>query len=104
MSNNYDPNWGPHGDPTRHHKPTPRQRRELGPMFSFDGIDDDYDLFKNQPKVGVWTVVAFIVVVLLLSGVSETVRYFVYEGGDLAQMWYSGVDSMLDALGAPKLP
>lgn len=105
MINRYDdPNWGPHGNPAKHTQPTPRERRELGPLFSMIDTDSDADLFENQPKVGIWSVIMFVIAVMFLSGISETVRYFIYEGGDLAQIWYSGVDSMLDTLGAPKLP
>jgi hypothetical protein len=43
-------------------------------------------------------------VLLILSGLSDTMRGIVFEGRDLADAWYSGVDSLLDALGAPKLP
>lgn len=99
-----DPNWGPYGNPN-HDTSTPRQLNELRsntwykngadrPLFH-DGVDT---------KVSVWTIFWVIMVIIILSGFSETARGLVFYGVNIAEHWYSAVDSLLDTLGAPKLP
>lgn len=72
-------------------------------------IDDkkEFHLFTkghDGPTINVWTLLVTIFVIFLISGVSVTVRDWVFISADIAQTWYDGVDSILDALGAPKLP
>jgi hypothetical protein len=55
-------------------------------------------------KINLWTFFLIIMFILFLSAISITVRDWVYLGAEIAQWWYDGVDSILDALGAPKLP
>ena len=96
-----DTNWRKHGNPNRDEWfRTPRMRRDLPIDFRFLDYSDD----SRETKISLWTIFWVIAVLLLLSGVSETVRSLVYEGRTWADLWYSGVDNLLDALGAPKLP
>ena len=98
-----DPNWGPYGNPN-HETRTPRELNELHlrswttkhdrPLFH-DGLDT---------KVSIWTIVWILATIIILSGFSETARGVIFYGINLTETWYSSVDSMLDALGAPKLP
>lgn len=55
-------------------------------------------------KINLWTFFLILLFILFLSAISITVRDWVYFGAEIAQWWYSGVDNILDALGAPKLP
>ena len=96
-----DPNWGKHGNPNRldwFH--TPRElnltdiKHKNRPLFH-DGVDT---------KISIWTIFWVIAVIFILSGLSETARGVVFYGVNIAEHWYSAVDSLLDALGAPKLP
>ena len=59
---------------------------------------------KDGVKINLWTFFLIILFILFLSAISITVRDWVYLGADITQWWYDGVDSILDALGAPKLP
>jgi hypothetical protein len=59
---------------------------------------------KDGTKINLWTFFLIILFILFLSGISITVRDWIYSGAELAQWWYDGVDDILDALGAPKLP
>jgi len=59
---------------------------------------------KDGVKIDVWVFFLIIMFILFLSAISITVRDWVYLGAEIAQWWYDGVDSILDALGAPKLP
>ena len=106
MSDRYqDPNWGKHGNPNRtdwFH--TPRELNQSNtthwtkhkdrPLFH-DGMDT---------KVSVWTIVWVIAFIIILSGFSDTARGVIFYGINITENWYSSVDSLLDALGAPKLP
>ena len=97
----HDSNWGKHGNPNRtewiH---TPRELTHLDathktrPMFH-DGMD---------AKVSVWTICWVIAFILILSGFSDTARGVIFYGINITENWYASVDSLLDALGAPKLP
>jgi hypothetical protein len=100
-----DPNWGKHGNPNKldlFH--TPRELNQSNtthwnkhkdrPLFH-DGMDT---------KVSVWTIVWVIAFIIILSGFSDTARGVIFYGINITENWYAGVDSMLDALGAPKLP
>lgn len=100
----HDPNWGPYGNPNQDTR-TPRQLNELHqnrwynngadrPLFH-DGVDT---------KVSIWTIFCVLMAILIISGFSETARGWVFYGVNIAEHWYSAVDSLLDALGAPKLP
>jgi hypothetical protein len=109
MSNFEDSNWGRHGNPNpewwyRY----PRGRRDLPSIFSQDPVDSTWDFLDgfvdDTPKVSLFTVVLILVVILLASGLSITVRELLYRGFDFAQIWYSGVDSMLDTFNVPKAP
>jgi hypothetical protein len=105
MNNRFDDtNWGKYGNPYRrewYH--TARTRRELPIQFHSDDSTGP-DSIENTPHVSLWTIFLILAVLLILSGLSDTMRGIVFEGRDLADAWYSGVDSLLDALGAPKLP
>ncbi len=107
MSDRYqDPNWGKHGNPNRTDwSNTPRGLDQLNtksgtvkhkdrPMFH-DGMDI---------KVSIWTIVWVIAFIIILSGFSDTARGVIFYGINITENWYASVDSMLDALGAPKLP
>ena len=98
-----DSNWGKHGNPNRrdwyhyshraHDFFTDSDRSEIEYLFKDDG-----------PKIGVWTLLFVVAIIFILSGVSETARGVVFYGINITETWYTSVDSMLDALGAPKLP
>ena len=102
----HDPNWGKHGNPNRTDwGNTPRgldelhskhwvTRASIRPLFH-DGTD---------VKVSVWTIVWVVALIIILSGFSETARGVIFYGINLTETWYASIDSMLDALGAPKLP
>ena len=101
-----DPNWGKHGNPNRTDwNRTSRGLDELRsnfwstkrpnrPMFH-DGMDT---------KVSVWTIVWVIAFIIILGGFSDTARGVIFYGINITENWYASVDSLLDALGAPKLP
>lgn len=100
-----DSNWGPYGNPNREIR-CARELKDLPPSFYLDSDEKEKPLFYDgkEPKFSLSSIIIFFLIVLILSGLSETVREFVYEGRTIADMWYSGVDDLLDALGAPKLP
>lgn len=103
MSDRYeDSNWGKHGNPNREDwYRTPRGLRELPLSFHNNSLEESSD---NDTKISVSTIFWILGLLLLLSGVSETVRELVYEGRTWADIWYSSIDNLLDTLGAPKLP
>ena len=99
-----DPNWGPYGNPNQDTR-IPRELKLLHfsrwskgslnrPIFH-DGVDT---------KISIWTIFWILAVIFIISGLSETARGWVFYGVNIAEHWYAGVDSLLDALGAPKLP
>lgn len=95
MNNRYDdPNWGRHGNP----------RRDDWYQFSRNYQRSDFDLYHKKSKSSPWTIVWVILFIIMLGGFSETARGVIFYGINLTETWYSSVDSMLDALGAPKLP
>jgi len=96
MNNRHDdPNWGPHGNPNRND--WYRYQR------NYQRSDIDTNNSYNY-KIGPGTVIWVIVILIVLSGFSETARGVVFYGINITETWYASVDSMLDALGAPKLP
>ena len=95
MNNRYDdPNWGPRGNPNRsewYH-------------YTRNYQHSDFDSGSYNYKTSPWIVVWIILFLILLGGFSDTARGIVFYGINITENWYAGVDSMLDALGAPKLP
>ena len=96
-----DPNWGKHGNPNRSDWFHAQRGLNL-----IDTKHKDRPLFHDgtDTKISVWTIFWVIAVIFILSGFSETARGWVFYGVNIAEHWYSSVDSLLDALGAPKLP
>ena len=101
-----DPNWGKHGNPNRtdwfhasrgldHLNPNRWANTQTDRPLFHDGTDT---------KVSVWTIFWVVAFIIILGGFSETARGVIFYGINLTENWYAGVDSMLDALGAPKLP
>jgi hypothetical protein len=107
MSDRYqDPNWGKYGNPNRTDwSQSSRGLNELRPKH-WSTNQTDRPLFHDgtDTKVSVWTIFWVIAFIIILSGFSETARGVIFYGINLTENWYAGVDSMLDALGAPKLP
>ena len=100
-----DPNWGKYGNPNRSDwANTPRSLNELQ-LRSWEA-KHDRPLFHDgsETKISVWTIVWVIAFIIILSGFSETARGVIFYGINITETWYASVDSMLDALGAPKLP
>ena len=90
-----DTNWGRHGNPNRdnwYHYQRNYQRSDTDTNFSYN------------TGISPWTVIWVIAIIIVLSGFSETARGLVFYGINITEAWYSSIDSMLDALGAPKLP
>lgn len=100
-----DPNWGPYGNPNQDTR-IPRGLNELNPYRWSTSSTTDRPLFHDgvDTKVSIWTIFWILAVILIISGFSETARGLVFYGVNIAEHWYSAVDSLLDALGAPKLP
>jgi hypothetical protein len=57
-----------------------------------------------ETKVSDWTIVWVIAFIIILGGLSDTARGVIFYGINITENWYASVDSLLDALGAPKLP
>ena len=100
-----DPNWGKHGNPNRtdwFH--TPRELNQSNTTHW--NKHKDRPLFHDgmETKVSVWTIVWVIAFIIILSGFSDTARGVIFYGINITENWYASVDSLLDALGAPKLP
>ena len=90
-----DTNWGRHGNPNR--DSWYRYQRN----YQRSDIDTNYAInYKFSPWLVVWIILA----IFILSGFSETARGVVFYGMNITEAWYASIDSMLDALGAPKLP
>jgi hypothetical protein len=101
-----DPNWGKHGNPNRTDwSQTSHGLDELRSTFRSTNRPDR-PLFHDgmETKVSVWTIFWVISFIIILSGFSDTARGVIFYGINITENWYAGVDSMLDALGAPKLP
>jgi len=101
-----DPNWGKHGNPNRTDwSQTSRGLNELRSNF-WSVNRTDRPLFHDgtETKISVWTIVWVVAFIIILSGFSETARGVIFYGINVTETWYASVDSMLDALGAPKLP
>lgn len=67
----------------------------------------EFHLFSKSPKeltINVWTLFWIVMFILILSGLSVTVRDWIFISAEFAQAWYNGIDEILDVLGAPKLP
>ena len=93
----HDTNWGSHGNPNR----------DSWYRFQRNYQRSDFDSYFDEPynyKTSPWIVVWIILFLILLGGFSDTARGVVFFGINITENWYAGVDSMLDALGAPKLP
>lgn len=90
-----DPNWGRHGNPYR------------DDWYRFQRNYQRSDIDTNtsyNTRTSPWLIVWIILAIFLLSGFSDTARGLVFYGINITETWYASVDSMLDALGAPKLP
>jgi hypothetical protein len=101
-----DPNWGKHGNPNRLDWSQPSRGLDQLRSNFWSNNRTDRPLFHDglETKVSVWTIVWVIAFIIILSGFSDTARGVIFYGINLTENWYAGVDSMLDALGAPKLP
>jgi hypothetical protein len=96
MNNRFDDtNWGKHGNPNR--DSWYRYQR------NYQRLDIDSNITYNL-RTNPWIVLWIIIFLILLGGFSDTARGIVFYGINITENWYAGVDSMLDALGAPKLP
>jgi hypothetical protein len=96
MNNRYDDtNWGKHGNPNR--------RDWYHYQRNYQRLDIDSNITYNL-RTSPWIVLWIIIFLILLGGFSDTARGIVFYGINITENWYAGVDSMLDALGAPKLP
>ena len=89
-----DPNWGNHGNPNR------REWYHYTRNYQRSDIDTNFSSGHTSP----WIIVWIILFLVLLGGVSDTARGIIFYGINITETWYASVDSMLDALGAPKLP
>jgi hypothetical protein len=101
-----DPNWGKYGNPNRTEwTNTARGLDELRSR-SWTKSSADRPLFHDgtETKISIWTIFWVIAFIIILSGFSETARGVIFYGINVTETWYASVDSMLDALGAPKLP
>jgi hypothetical protein len=101
-----DPNWGKHGNPNR--TDWSQTSRGLDHLKSnrWSTNQTDRPLFHDDTdkKVSVWTIFWVIAFIIILSGFSDTARGVIFYGINITENWYASVDSLLDALGAPKLP
>ena len=96
MNNRHDDtNWGKHGNPNR--------RDWYHYQRNYQRSDNDSNVTYNL-RTSPWIVLWIIIFLILLGGFSDTARGIVFYGINITENWYAGVDSMLDALGAPKLP
>ena len=101
-----DPNWGKHGNPNRTNwSNTSRGLNQLNTK-SWTVKNKDRPMFHDgmETKVSVWTIVCVIAFIIILGGFSDTARGVIFYGINITENWYASVDSLLDALGAPKLP
>jgi hypothetical protein len=107
MNDRYqDPNWGKHGNPNRNEWfQTSRGLNELNSKY-WEVKHKDRPLFHDgmETRVSVWTIVWVVAFIIILSGFSDTARGVIFYGINITETWYASIDSMLDALGAPKLP
>ena len=95
MNDRYDDtNWGKHGNPNR----TDWYRYHRNYQRS------DFDSNSYNIRTSPWTILWVIIFIFFLSGFSDTARGVIFYGINVTETWYASVDSMLDALGAPKLP
>lgn len=107
MNNRYDDtNWGKHGNPNR--PEWSRSPRGLDQLNTKDWLPNykDRPLFHDgmETKISVWTIFWVLAFIIILSGFSDTARGVIFYGINITENWYASVDSLLDALGAPKLP
>ena len=107
MSDRYqDPNWGKHGNPNRiDWSNTPRGLDQLN-SNRWSITQKDRPIFHDgmDTKISVWTIFWVLAFVIILGGFSDTARGVIFYGINITENWYASVDSLLDALGAPKLP
>jgi len=90
---NRDSNWGTHGNPNR--EEWYHYRNSL------------YGTQKPKPKkltVTLETIFWIVSTFLILTAFVPDLRDWVYSGINFTQSWYDAVDSILDAMHAPKLP
>ena len=90
-----DTNWRQHGNPNRDN--WYRYQR------NYQRSDIDSNVTYNL-RTSPWIVVWIIIFLILLGGFSDTARGVIFYGINITENWYASVDSLLDALGAPKLP
>ena len=90
-----DTNWGQHGNPNRDNWYRYQRNYQRSDIDS----NESYN-YKTSPWVIIWIILFFI----LLGGFSDTARGVIFYGINITENWYASVDSLLDALGAPKLP
>ena len=90
-----DTNWGRHGNPNRDNWYRYQRNYQRSDIDS----NESYN-YKTSP----WIIVWIIIFLILLGGFSDTARGVIFYGINITENWYASVDSLLDALGAPKLP
>ena len=96
MSDRDDSNWGSYGNPNRPDWYT--TKREL-PEYRHEHI------FTKEPvKISLWNLWLILMAFLLITAIVPELRDWVYGGIEFTQKWYDAVDSILDALHAPKPP
>ena len=99
-----DNNWGTHGNPNKenwyHYANGHNENHNL-----FSLRFKKYNIFSKKPiQVKLETIFWVVMGFLILTAFIPSLRDWVYSGINFTQAWYDAVDSMLDALGAPKLP
>ena len=101
-----DPNWGKHGNPNRTDWSSTSRGLDQSNTKSGTVKHKDRPMFHDgmETKVSVWTIFWVIAFIIILSGFSETARGVILYGINITENWYASVDSLLDTLGAPKLP
>lgn len=91
---NRDPNLYHFAKDLRGHGTTP-YNRYYGENF-YDSLIEEEDFLSK--RVSVFSIFMFVMVVLMLGGVSLWVRDLLISSGTFAQMWWDAVDAFLYAL------
>jgi len=101
-----DTNWGKHGNPNRTDWSSTSRGLDQLNTKSWTANHKDRPMFHDgmDAKVSVWTIFWVLAFIIILSGFSDTARGVIFYGINITENWYASVDSLLDALGAPKLP
>jgi len=101
-----DPNWGKHGNPNRTDWSSTSRGLDQSNTKLWTANHKDRPMFHDgmDAKVSVWSIFCVIAFIIILSGFSDTARGVIFYGINITENWYASVDSLLDALGAPKLP